>query len=255
MTVVRVMSKSNYRPARPAVFTSSLILIASAWLVVASTGLPEPPSRFERSYTPQDSAHLTISNVNGRIRVTAWDKRTVSVRADAAPSVSIEDRVAGDDITVSVRRNFRLSRADFEVSLPADSSLVLRNVIGNIEVQGITGHISVNSIDSDIRLLRVNSPSIDVKVTSGDIYFDGELRENGSYSFQSMRGDLDVTLPGSTPFNLNARALSENINLGAFMSNLTGTSRGTKGVSGNYLKGGSRLTLTTYDGRILLHKK
>ena len=249
------MLKSNCRQTRPTAFISSLSLIASACLVVASTGMAGPPTRFERSYTPRGAAHLTVSNVNGRIRVTAWDKRTVSVRADAGPSVAIEDRVAADDITISVRRNFRLSRADFEVSLPADSSLVLRNVIGNIEVQGITGHISVNSIDSDIRLLSVNSPSIDVKVTSGDIYFDGELREGGSYSFQSMRGDLDVTLPGSTPFNLNARALSENINLGGFLSSLTGTSRGTKGVSGNYLKGGSRLTLTTYDGRILLHKK
>jgi len=249
------MSKSKSRQTRPAAFSSSLILIASAGLLIAATGFAGPSGKFERTYSPQGAAHLTISNVNGRIRVAAWDKKTVSVRADAAPSVSIEDRVVGEDINISVKRNFRLSRADFEVSLPADSSLVLRNVIGNIEVQGVNGHISVNSIDSDIRLVRVNSPAIDVKVTSGDIYFDGELREGGSYSFQSMRGDLDVTLPGSTPFNLNARALSENINLGGFLSHLTGASRGTKGVSGNYLNGGSRLTLTTYEGRILLHKK
>jgi hypothetical protein len=245
------MSKSNSRQTALPVS----VIIVSACLLVGAPGFAGPSGKFERTYTPQGSAHLTLANVNGLIRVTAWEKKTVCVRADAAPSVSIEDRAVGDDITISVKRNFRLGRADFEVSLPAESSLSLRNVIGNIEVQGITGHISVNSIDSDIRLLRVNSSSIDVKVTSGDIYFDGELREGGSYSFQSMKGDLDVTLPGSTPFNLNARALSENINLGGFLSSLTGASRGTKGVSGNYLKGGSRLTLTTYDGRILLHKK
>ena len=247
------MSKPNSRQARPAAF-ASLTLIISV-LLVAATGMGAPRGRFERTYTPKGEAHLTISNVNGRIHVTAWEKKTVSVRADAASSVSIEDRTVGDDITVSVKRNFRLGRADFDVSLPAQSSLSLRNVIGNIEVQGVTGHISVNSIDSDIRLLRVNSPAIDVKVTSGDIFFDGELRDGGSYSFQSMRGDLDVTLPGSTPFNLNARALSENINLGGFLSSLSGASKGTKGVSGSYLKGSSRLTLTTYDGRIVLHKK
>lgn len=249
------MSKPKSRQARPAAVAPYLIFITSACLLIATTGFAGPPGTFERTYVPKHEAHLTISNVNGRIRVTAWERKTVSVRADAAASVSIEDRTVGDDISVSVRRNFRLGRADFEVSLPADSSLSLRNVIGDIEVRGVRGHISVNSIDSDIRLLRVNSSAVDVKVTSGDIYFDGELREGGSYSFQSMRGDLDVTLPGSTPFNLNARALSENINLGAFLSNLTGTSRGTKGVSGSYLNGTSRLTLTTYDGRILLHKK
>lgn len=248
------MSKPKSAQTRPAAFAFSLTLTVSV-LLIAATGLGSSPGRFERTYTPKGEAHLTISNVNGRIRVTAWGKKTVSVRAAAAASVRIEDRTVGDDITVSVKRNYRLGRADFDVSLPAESSLSLRNVIGNIEVQGVTGHISVNSIDSDVRLQEVHSSAIDVKVTSGDIYFDGELRDGGSYSFQSMRGDLDVTLPGSTPFNLNARALSENINLGGFLSSLSGASRGTKGVSGSYLKGNSRLTLTTYDGRIVLHKK
>lgn len=212
-------------------------------------------SRFERTYTPQPPAHLSISNVNGSIRVISWDKRTIHVRANAAPYVTIEDRVSGDDITISTKRNLRMGRADFEVSLPPETSLTIKNIVGNIDLRGITGHISVQSIDSDVRLVKVNSPAVDVLVTSGDVFFDGELHEGGSYSLQSIKGDLDVTLPSATPFNLNARALSENINLGSFLSSLTGSSRGPKGFSGTYLKGGCRLTLTAYAGRILLHKK
>ena len=215
----------------------------------------DSPSRFERTYYPQGTAHLTISNVNGSITVRSWDKRTILAHASCDHSVKIEDQVMGDDITISARRNFRLSRANFDVAAPAVTSLVIKNVVGDIELRGITGHVSVTSFDSNVRLINVSSSSVDVKVTNGDIYFDGELKEGGFYSLQSMRGDLDVTLPASTPFNLNARALSENINLGAFLNNLTGSSRGPKGVSGTYLKGGSRLTLTAYAGRILLHKK
>ncbi len=139
--------------------------------------------------------------------------------------------------------------------MPPETSVTIKNIVGRIEVRGITGHVSVHSIDSDVHLMKVSSPAVDVIVTSGDIVFDGELHEGGAYSLQSMRGDLDVTLPAATPFNLNARALSENINLGSFLSSLSGSSRGPKGVSGTYLKGGSRLTLTAYAGRILLHKK
>lgn len=212
-------------------------------------------TRFERTYAPRGTAHLTVSNVNGTIHVLGWDKKTILARANAAASVSIEDQIAGDDITISTKRNLRLGRADFEVSVPLETSVAIKNYMGNIEVRGISGHVSVNSIDSDVRLINVSSPSVDVRVTSGDVFFDGELREGGSYDLQTMKGDLDVTVPGATPFNLNARALSENINLGAFLSNLTGSSRGPKGVSGTYLRGGSRLTLTTYAGRIVLHKK
>jgi putative adhesin len=211
--------------------------------------------RFERSYAPQHPAHLTISNVNGSIHVVSWEKKTIHARANAAPYVSIEDRVIGEDISISTKPNLRLGRADFEVSVPPETSLTIKNIVGNVELRGITGHVSVRSIDSDVRLVKVNSPAVDVVVTSGDIFFDGELHEGGSYSLQSMKGDLDVTLPGATPFNLNARALSENINLGSFLSSLSGSSRGPKGVSGTYLKGGSRLTLTAFAGRILLHKK
>jgi DUF4097 and DUF4098 domain-containing protein YvlB len=226
-------------------------------LICGGTVLPfcESVSRFERTYTPRGAAHLTISNVNGTIRIVAWDKKTISARASAAPSVSIEDQVIGDDISISTSRNLRMAHADFEVSVPPETSISVKNYVGKIELRGISGHVSVFSIDSDVHLVDLSSTSVEVRVTSGDIYFDGDLREGGAYTLQTMKGDLDVTLPSGTPFNLNARALSENINLGAFISSLTGSSRGPKGVSGTHLRGGPRLTLTTYAGRILLHKK
>jgi DUF4097 and DUF4098 domain-containing protein YvlB len=193
--------------------------------------------------------------VNGSIRISSWEKRNILARASASSSISIEDHVIGDDITISTKRSLRVGRADFDVTVPPDTSLTVKNIVGKIDVRGITGHVSIHSFDSDVQLTKVNSSSVDVIVTTGDIYFDGELREGGSYSLQSMKGDLDVTLPSATSFNLNARALSENINLGSFLNSLSGSSRGPKGVTGTYLKGGPRLTLTAYAGRILLHKK
>jgi len=212
-------------------------------------------SHFERTYSPAANAHVTISNVRGKIQISSWDRRTILARATTGPSVKIEDEVVGDDVRIFTRTNLRLGRADFEISVPPETSITVKNYVGDIEVRGVTGHVSITSIDSDVRLYKIASPVVDVRVTSGDVLFDGELSDGGSYNLQTMRGDVDVTVPSSTPFNLNARALSENISLGAFMNNLTGSSRGPKGVSGTYLRGGPRLTLTTYAGRILLHKK
>lgn len=246
-----VHKKSNTRRTTFKALLSFRLLFCLAIVTISA----DSQQRFERSYTLQHPAHLTISNVNGFIHISSWDKKHILARASASSSVSIEDHVIGDDITISTRRNLRLGRADFDVTVPADTSLTIKNIVGKIDVRGITGHVSIHSIDSDVQLTKVNSSSVDVIVTSGDIYFDGELRDGGSYSLQSMKGDLDVTLPSATSFNLNARALSENINLGSFLNSLSGSSRGPKGVTGTYLKGGPRLTLTAYAGRILLHKK
>jgi hypothetical protein len=212
-------------------------------------------SDFERTYNPRGPAHIEISNVNGSIRVNAWDKPSVVIRASTRNPSMIEDRTSREDISVRVRTSLKPARAEFEVSAPASASLVLKNYIGDITVKGIKGHISVSSIGGDVRMVGVSSESLDVKITSGNIFFDGELHEGGSYSLQSMTGDIDVTLPKDSPFNLNARALSENINLGAFLAEFSGRSRSSNWFSGNHLRGGPRLSLTTYSGRILLHKK
>jgi hypothetical protein len=231
-----------------------LALLGCAALALVSVSA-DSLSHFERTYSPSGTARLTLSNINGTIHVSAWDRRTITVRANTAPSVVINDLVIDNDITVTVKRDLRLGRADFDVSVPPETSLTLKNVMGDIEVRDLNGHLNVNSIDSNVRLIGVNSPSVDVKVTTGDIFFDGALHEAGAYNLQSFKGDIDVTLPESTSFNLTARALSENISLGSFLSNLSGASRGPKGVTGSYLKGGPRLILTAYAGRILMHKK
>jgi DUF4097 and DUF4098 domain-containing protein YvlB len=249
-----MVQNSSYTRRKTACYSIALC-VAVFFAFIFIPVFADSPSRFERTYTPQRAARLTISNINGSIHVNSWDKRTILARATCGSSVTIDDQVNDDDIRISTKRSLRLGRADFEVSVPPETSVAIKNIVGSIELRGLTGHVSVTSFDSDVKLVRVNSPTVDVVVTSGDISFDGELQDGGSYNLQSMKGDLDVTLPSGTPFNLNARALSENINLGSFMSNLAGSSKGPKGVSGTYLKGGSRLTLTAFAGRILMHKK
>ncbi|HXG95423.1 MAG TPA: DUF4097 family beta strand repeat-containing protein [Blastocatellia bacterium] len=225
---------------------------------MAAGATASEPARFERTYTPQGTAHLTISNVNGFIHVTAWNKRAISVSATNASSLAIEDRMVGNDITITVKRSLKslaLGRADFEVMVPAETSLTLKNNMGDIEVRRVAGHITVDSFNSDVRLADVRSSAVDVKITTGDIFFDGQLREGGSYALQSLKGNIDITVPAATPFDLNARSLSGDISLGDFVSSFSGNTRAQRGIIGSYLNGGPRLTVTAYAGRIVLHKK
>ncbi|HYP28688.1 MAG TPA: DUF4097 family beta strand repeat-containing protein [Blastocatellia bacterium] len=215
----------------------------------------EPYLGFEKTYSPQGPANLTISNIHGDINVTVWNRKTINVRAIAPTSVPIQDQVSGNDISVSVKKSLRVGKATFEVSLPSETSLQLHNIMGRVQVQGVSGHITVKSFDGDVRLINVRAQSVDVNVTTGNIFFDGDLLGSGSFSLQSVKGDIDITLPGSTSFNLVARALNENINLGDFASSLSGANRGVKGLTGTYLRGGPRLSLTTFNGRILLRRK
>jgi hypothetical protein len=230
-----------------------MLALLACLLLVSS--ISQAAVKFDRIYSPRGQAHLTISNINGPIMVTAWPRRTISVSAINEPSAPIEEQVAGDEITLTVKKAMPPGRVSFQIFVPADTDLRLHNYLGKIEVRGVRGDVQIKSYDSEVRLIDAHIPSADVYVTTGDIFFDGTLTGYGPYTLQTLKGDLDVSLPASTSFQLSTRALSENINLGGFLNSLTGENKAAKGISGTHLKGGPRLNLITFAGRILLHKK
>jgi hypothetical protein len=240
------------------VLKSSAKILALAfcfWMTAQISSAAEAPIKFDRTYNTQGRAHLTISNINGSINVTAWNRRTISVSANNESSARIEEQVAGDSITLTVKKTLMPGKADFYIYVPAETAIRLQNYIGRIEVRGVRGDVNIKSYDSQVRLVDVRIPSADVNVTTGDIFFDGELTGDGPFTFQTLKGDVEVTLPESCSFQLSTRALSEKINLGDFMNSLRGTNRQPKGITGTHLQGGPRLNLITFSGRILLHKK
>lgn len=224
---------------------------ASAALVVMAIAGPAPP-RFERTYYPQGHTHLILSNFHGEITLTAWKKKEIWVRTSSS-QVPIEDRVTSHSIEVAVKSGLPVSVVDFEVRVPPETSVSLNNRLGKIKIKGLTSHIDVDAFEGNIYLTDVRSPSIQVRVISGDILFDGDFTGAGPYAFQSMKGDIDLTLPSTTPFQFAARALKEKINVDDFQLNQF--NQQSKSIAGNHLKGGPKLVITAYDGSIILHKR
>jgi hypothetical protein len=246
MTILRTVILKGRKLVNLAILLTCLFLSMSA---------TQASARFDRTYNTRGPAHLTISNINGSITVIAWNKRSVAVSAINEPSTTIDEQVAGDNIMLSVKKALRPGKVDFQIYVPGDTALKLENYIGRIEVRGVRGDVNIKSYDSEVRLVDVRIPSADVNVTTGDIFFDGDLTGDGPYKFQTLKGDLNVSLPARRPFKLSTRALSENINLGGFLNSLTGTIKAPKEINGTHLKGGPELKLITFAGRILLHKK
>ena len=233
---------------------ASMLFIGSSTARPVEALDPAPP-KVTRSYPAPGPTHITLVCGKGPVDITAWDKREVSLRADSIRPVMLEDRLSGSDLDIRIERNHleRTGRVGIGINAPRDTSVSIRNAMGEVYITGLTGHLKVDSLDGDIHLVGIKSPSVEVKVIRGDIYFDGELNGGGPFSLQSMIGDIDVTLPEGSAFDLHARALTENINVGGFF--LSQEDQGPKSVTGKHEGGGARLSLTTFDGRIFMHKK
>jgi len=217
-------------------------------------GLPGPLGvvRFVRSYNAARPIHLGIAGRNGDITINSWNKREVNVKAISPEQVEIQDQVAADAIAITVGRP-RMAKVDFEIMATGDTSVSVKSRLSRVALSGITGHISVDTLNGDITLTDVHSPCVEAKTLIGDIMFDGELSGEGPYNLQSVTGDIDVSLPASMSFDLVAKSLSSSINLGGFF--LSERSQDNDWVAGKHERGGPRLNLTTFEGRIVLHKK
>lgn len=233
--------------------TRSILACLAVAGPLSAMALLDPLSpRFERRYYPVAPAHLTLSNFNGDVTFTSWNRKEIWIRASSS-RVPVEDRVTGRTIEIVVKQGLPVSRVDFEARVPPGTSVSLKNRMGKIKVRGLTGHINVDAFEGSIQLTDVRSPRIEVKVISGDVFFDGDFTGAGPYAFQSMKGDIDLTLPSTTPFQFAGRALKDKINVDEFQFNQF--SQQPKQLAGNHLKGGPRLVITAYDGSIILHKR
>lgn len=123
------------------------------------------------------------------------------------------------------------SRVDMEVTVPQgmnvrviDSSgqVDLNNFTGNADIEDSSGSITASNVTGQVMLsAQSGSISLDnsqlsgtsiLTTNSGSIHFDGSIAQNGTYSFASTSGSIDVTLPSNSSFHLNASSNSGSVN-------------------------------------------
>ena len=93
-----------------------------------------------------------------------------------------------------------------------DGAVRVDKIIGNVAISTVNGSISANAVsgqvnltsqDGDINLtqMALNSQS-SLKSQSGSISFAGSLDLKGSYTFETISGDIHLALPSDASFHL-----------------------------------------------------
>ncbi len=102
---------------------------------------------------------------------------------------------------------------DFDIIVPRNADLELKNDAGSITVNGIAGQISCTTDAGSVKVtdawLRGNSK---LKTDAGTISFSGALDPHGSYQMTTDAGTVSVTLPPNASFRLDAKTDVGSIN-------------------------------------------
>jgi DUF4097 and DUF4098 domain-containing protein YvlB len=195
---------------------------------------------FERRLPADPHGIVEISNVSGRVEVTAWDKPEVEVRGELGSSVERVD-VTGDHGRVVVKVivhsvSFGGAGTNLRVHIPKESELDFSGTSSDFTSNDVQGPLMLKSVSGDIKA-DVYGNNVEVKTVSGDIALRGHGQTtsihigtiSGNVRADRIAGDVEATsVSGDMTMRLET----------ARMVRLRATS-GDIGFEGRLMKSGS----------------
>jgi len=219
-----------------------------------------------RLFTVTGTPTLVINDDSGAINVqTSNSSTSVTVQAtnnerffNNPNDAQLNASQNGNTINASVPDNGQGS-ADITVTVPQDSNLQLTTANGDIQVNGISGQMTLTANDGNVQMTNdALTGQSNITTTGGDINFAGTIDKSGMYQFQSGSGSINVILPGAPAFHLDASTNSGSIAASDFPSVHMQSNNSRSGAKANGNIGGNSpgatVTLNSDTGNINLHQ-
>jgi DUF4097 and DUF4098 domain-containing protein YvlB len=230
------------------------VLTRAAWWVMSgmlllATAPAAYAHRVEKTFTVTTRPVVSVRNNNGKITVKSWQKNEVHVLVNhASDKVEVDADQRGNRIDISTHvLNQSVTpdelKADFEISVPEETELQIKNDAGNVAVVRVSGdmtfetvlanvdleevagylvvktvsgslecvrcagRIEVNSISGNVRFIQPISSNVRAQTYSGSIFFDGDFLPGGVYVLKNHRGPIEVKYTESDSFDLRATSI------------------------------------------------
>jgi Putative adhesin len=215
-----------------------------------------------KRYPVGKSVRIELRNISGTIVVESWDRDEIKLSATMdSPKANISPRQTSDALIVDLMADNRgrsdVGDVNFKLMVPVNSSVDLETKRGQITVSNIRGE-SVRahvSLEGDIQLSGIGASKVFAQNTIGDIFFDGEFARNGTYQFQSNKGDITIRIPYNSAFNLIAAAPTRQIALNEFWNNKFKNVGDGRKIVGDVGDGRSSVSITNFQGSITFHRR
>jgi hypothetical protein len=159
--------------------------------------LADTPINLQHPATP--TAHISISNVAGEVRITAWDRPAVQVSGqlgDGAKPLAITG--SDGDLSIKVQAqggggwfdwgsDTRMGPTTLDLHVPRGATLDVHVVSAPLVIDGLDGgDITVNTVSGRTRI-NARTPSLSVDSVSGNIELAGHAAQA---NLQTVSGDI-----------------------------------------------------------------
>lgn len=194
--------------------------------VSAGQGREELQEEFHRTYPLAAGGRVSLENVQGAVRIAAWDRN--EVRVDAVKRAYTAQRLAEAEIRVEatadavrIKTKYQSDRmswnsdepqrqnnpasVEYTITVPRGAQLERINLVnGALDIDGVKGDVNANSVNGQLRA-RGLAGRARLSVVNGrlEAAFD-RIDETKTIELSSVNGQLSLTIPSDTHAELRA---------------------------------------------------
>ena len=247
------------------VTTLGAVLVSTAFLTTMSAAKDER-EEINQVYQAGKDARLSLSNLNGGVRITAWDKNTIEVKAVKTTSgprelldeVTVKMRMNDDHLRIEVEYDFDDDRSyhdgdlvevEFEINVPRGIRVdAVELVNGNLDVSGVEGDVDASSVNGEVTGARL-AGDVQLSAVNGDVSLTGIVGYE-SIRLSSVNGSVAIVLPREVNAKLTASTVHGEVH-GDLGHGVTHAGSSLDAVLGS---GGARIDLGTVNGDIRIRR-
>ena len=228
-----------------------------------------------KSFAVGNAPRITLSTFDGQVTVHGWDKPEVTYTAtkgaadeETLKQITIEAHQVGDGVSINTINTEDVNgRVNFDLYVPRQSTLHVSSGDGALNLDGVTGQITLRSGDGPIEVangggqLQVNTGDGVIRVIKFDGQVDartgdGSIALDGNFNAVSARtgdGTISLAVPAGSSFTIETNSMEDLGNEGFVVNeDVTPSPRVKRWKIGN---GGKVFVLRTGDGKILLRPR
>jgi DUF4097 and DUF4098 domain-containing protein YvlB len=230
-------------------------------LVLAAAAHAEVTQDFHRTVPLPANGRISLSNINGGVEITGWDRNEVQI--DAVKTASDQQRLDEARIEVETSSNSleirthypehhiqnNAASVHYALHVPQNAHLDRIDLVnGSLNVQKVTGEIDANLVNGKLRASDLAGEA-DLATVNGTIDADyASLNNVRDIKLKSVNGTINLTLPQSPNAQVSASVVNGSITTD-FPLTVKGHLVG-KSLNGTLGSGGLQIQLSNVNGGI-----
>ena len=251
-------------------FTKNLAVLAALLMlsgchIAIGDGAFSASEDFVETLPFGSGSSLELTNVNGRVTVSTWDREEIRIEAEKFASserrlddVEIEIKETSGGIEVKTRLPKRglfslKGKVDYQITLPNTASVNVRTVNGKLVFTGVGASLEAKTVNGSVEVEHARGEVVATTV-NGSIQASYEtLDERGRNRFSTTNGSVRIELPRNANGEFEARTVNGRIR--SDFDELEPTGRwGSRKLSGQLGTGGGSFEIRTVNGSVRIER-